>query len=276
MKKLIIIISLFISSCNTKDNTNPPIVKVFDDILYKNEISSHIPNNSSKDDSILMAETYIRNWISKKLLLNKALKNLAPNSEIEKKVEDYRTSLLIYNYKQKQIQEHKKFEITDEEIENYYKLHSNNFTLATPLVKASIVILQKNAPNLDDVREWIHSDKPEDHDKLLEYCYSKAIKYDNFNNKWIEAKSLVNLIPGDIRVIENEIKNLKYIEKEDGNNLYFVVIHNIKMEQTTPPIEYVKNEIKMILKNKKQLNFENELEKRINIEGRKKKYVKMY
>ena len=48
------------------------------------------------------------------------------------------------------------------------------------------------------------------------------------------------------------------------------------MKQTLAPLDYVRDEITLILKNKKKLQFENDLEKQINEEGVRKKYVKIY
>ena len=50
----------------------------------------------------------------------------------------------------------------------------------------------------------------------------------------------------------------------------------MRHEQTLAPLAYVRDEITLILKNKKKLQFENDLEKQINEEGVRKKYVKIY
>ena len=50
----------------------------------------------------------------------------------------------------------------------------------------------------------------------------------------------------------------------------------MRKDQTIAPLEYVREEIILILKNKKKLQFESELEKQINQEGIRKNYVKIY
>ena len=104
----------------------------------------------------------------------------------------------------------------------------------------------------------------------------QAKKYDKFNNKWIEVKYILNLIPGDFNTLEKEILVVKNIEKEDDDNYYFLKIKEMRHEQTLAPLDYVRDEITLILKNKKKLQFENDLEKQINEEGVRKKYVKIY
>lgn len=268
---------LFFLSCKRDKNTEQPIAQVFESSLYLSEISDFIPRGTSREDSIIMSRNYIKNWVTQKLLLHKAIENLSgEEARIQKQVEDYRTSLLIHRYKQKMIEQRLMEEISDTEIESYYQEHKNNFVLVTPIVKSVFFILPKNAPNLKEVKKWFKSDKEEDQESLEDYCLTHARKYDKFENKWIEAKYLLNLVPGDFSNLEQAILTQKNIEREDDDSYYFLKINDLRIDQTIAPIEYVREEIIMILKNKKKLQFENELEKQINQEGLRKKYVKIY
>ncbi len=273
----VIAIFIFLSSCRQVKNTELPIAQVFESTLYRNEISEFIPQGTSQEDSLLMAQSYIRNWVTQKLLLHKAIENLSgEEAGIRKQVEDYRTSLLIHNYKQKLIAQRLMEDIREEDIEKYYNQHENNFVLATPIVKAVFFILPKTAPNLKEVKKWFKSEKAADQESLEDYCLTNARKYDKFQNKWIEAKYLLNLIPGEFNSLEHDILNKTDIEKEDEENYYFLKIKEMKKDQTIAPLEYVREEIILILKNKKKLQFESELEKQINQEGIRKNYVKIY
>ena len=240
------------------------MAQVFESTLSRSEIIDFIPNGTSSEDSLLMAQNYIRNWVTQKLLLHKAIENLS-NEEmnIQKQVEDYRTSLLIYQYKQKLIAQRLMDEISEEDIETYYNKNEKNFILPTPIIKAVFFILPKNAPNLKEVKKWFKSDKANDQESLEDYCLTHAKKYDKFNNKWIEVKYILNLIPGDFNTLEKEILVVKNIEKEDDDNYYFLKINEMRHEQTLAPLDYVRDEITLILKNKKKLQFENDLEKQI-------------
>ncbi len=111
---------------------------------------------------------------------------------------------------------------------------------------------------------------------MEDYCLTHARKYDKFQNKWIEAKYLLNLIPGDYTILRKNILTQKDIQEEDKENYYFLKIKEIRNTQTIAPWEYVREEITLILKNKKKLQFESELEKQINQEGIRKNYVKIY
>lgn len=254
-----------------------PVAKVFDATLMRSEVVSFIPSGSTSEDSILMSQNYIRNWITKQLLLHKASENLSEEEKnIQKEVEDYRTSLLIHLYKQKLISQKLMGEIGEKEIEDYYEQNKYNFILSTPVVKAIFFILPKSASNLDKVRKWYKSDQAKDMENLEEYCITNAKVYDDFAGKWVELKYILRLLPGEVANLEKQLQYQKNIEKEDDENYYFLKIKEICPEQTIAPLGYVRDEIILILKNKKKLNFENELERQINEEGMRKNYVKIY
>ena len=89
-------------------------------------------------------------------------------------------------------------------------------------------------------------------------------------------KFLFNLVPGDVTKLENELRQNQKIIKEDDENYYFLKITEVYKEQNVAPLDYVRDEITLILKNKKKIEFESELEKQINEEAVRKKHVKIY
>ncbi len=269
---------IFLWGCKQTGYTGDvPIAKVFDTELMRSEVAAFIPSGVSPEDSILMAQNYIRNWVTRHLLLRKAQENLADDEKnIQKQVEEYRISLLIHQYKQKLIDQKLLSNIKESSIEQYYTENRDNFILNTPIAKALFLILPRSASNIGEVRKWFKSDKPEDWTKLEEYSLTNARKFDNFDDKWIEIKFLLNMIPENFTTLENELTSKSYVEKEDGENFYFLRIQELCREQTIAPLEYVREKIVLILKNKEKLHFESELDKNINEEAKAKNYVKIY
>ena len=185
---IIFFFSLLFSCTFHKLKDDIPVAKVFDSELRYSEVAAFIPSGTSPEDSILMSQNYIRNWITKKLLLHKAIENLSEQEKnIHKQVEDYRTSLLIHKYKQKLIAQKLQAEIREQDIENYYETNKQNFILTTPVVKAVFFIIPKSASNIKEVKKWYKSEDAKDLEKLEEYCITNAKKYDDFGQKWIES-----------------------------------------------------------------------------------------
>ncbi len=224
-----------------------------------------------------MAQSYVRNWITRELLLHKATQNLNDEEKnIRKQVEDYSSSILIHKYKEKLISQKLSREVSEREIAQYYDANKFNFILNTPVVRALFVVIPKSVPNIDNPRKWFRSKEAKDQEALEEYCITSARKYDNFNDQWIELRNLLNLLPITSAEWESKYKNKEYIEIEDDENYYFLKINEIRQEHETAPLGYVQKEIEILLLNKRKISFEENLEKDINAEGIRKDYVKIY
>jgi hypothetical protein len=259
---LLIVILIFALSCKNKSVVEEkPLARVHNKFLYKSEMKSLFNSTISKEDSIVVARNYINDWIKKQLLVQKAELNLNEESkDIEKQIEDYRSSLLIFKYKQELIKQKLDTVITSEEIENYYNEYSGNFILNFNIVKALYLKISKEAPEIDKIKRWYKSTDAEDLSRLEDYCYQYATKYDDFNNSWIPFNNLLIEIPTNIGDQERYLKYNTYIETEDDLYYYFVKINEFSLKSTIQPLEYAKSKIKSILLNKRKFTFLEELE----------------
>ena len=250
---LLLVIFAFSCSKNNNEIEDIPLARVHNKFLYESDIKSLFNSNISKEDSIVVAKNYINDWIKKQLLMQKAELNLNEESkDIEKQIEDYRSSLLIFRYKQELIKQKLDTIITNQEIENYYNEYSGNFILNHNIVKALFLKISKEAPENDKVKRWYKSNDPENLSRLEDYCYQYATKFDDFDNRWIPFNDQ-----------ERYLRYNKYIETEDDLFYYFVKINEYGLKSTVQPLEYAQLKIKSILLNKRKFTFIDELENTI-------------
>lgn len=259
---IIVIFILAFSSCKNKTVVEEkPLARVHNKFLYESDLKSLFNSNISKEDSIAIARNYINDWIKKQLLVQKAELNLNEQSkDIEKQIEDYRSSLLIFKYKQELIKQKLDTVVTSQEIEDYYNEYSGNFILNYNIVKALYLKISKDAPEIDKVKRWYKSTDDEDLSRLEDYCYQYATKFDEFENNWLPFNNLLTEIPTNIDDQERYLKYNKYIETEDDLFYYFVKINDYSLKSTIQPLEYAKSKIKSILLNKRKFTFLEELE----------------
>lgn len=268
----------FLTACNENfEEQESPVAKVLDKYLLLSEVKSIIPAGTPSADSAILAQSYVRNWITKELLLHKANQNLSDEEKnIRKQVEDYSSSILIHKYKEKLVSQKLDRKVSEDEIARYYNNNKFNFILNTPVVRALFIVLPKSAINIDNVRKWFRSKEAKDQSALEEYCITSAKKYDDFNDQWIPLRDILNLLPITSADWTSKYKNKELIETEDEENYYFLKIHETRQEHETAPLGYVKKEIEILLLNKRKIAFEENLEKDINSEGIRKDYVKIY
>ena len=91
---------LFFVSCKNDflQFLNKPVVQIGDKALFEEDLNFLFYDGISQDDSILVRNNYIENWIKEMLLYEKAINNIKNRDEIEELIEKYRRALMIYEY----------------------------------------------------------------------------------------------------------------------------------------------------------------------------------
>ena len=257
--------------------TEKPVARVLDHYLYKSDMAGFIPAGIKGADSIAMVRDFKERWIRNQLLLNKAELNLTDEEKnVEQKIENYRSSLLIYAYEQSYIRQHLDTVVTDTEIENFYKENQSNFILNGALMKGVFIKIPVKAPEAYKVRQWYRSDNPENIKSLEGYCFKHATVYDHFNDGWVKLNEVLPMIPAVPGNSEAAILSRKYIETRDAEFLYFLNAKEIAPSGNVSPLEIVKNDIESIILNKRKINLINELESNIYSDAQNRDHFTIY
>src|SRR5688572_2530938 len=104
------------------DASRQVVARVNNTYLYKDELGGIVTDVIAKEDSITRVEAYIDSWVRKQLLIQEASKKININeAELERKILDYRYSLIAYEYQSQFVKQHLDTVIAPAEIEEYYK-----------------------------------------------------------------------------------------------------------------------------------------------------------
>jgi hypothetical protein len=82
---LLAILLLSLSSCQLFNQEQKPesVARVGKSYLYKSDLLNLVPAGTSKQDSILMVQSYIDRWATQKLLIEAAERNLSESKQKE-------------------------------------------------------------------------------------------------------------------------------------------------------------------------------------------------
>lgn len=262
---LFLFIGLLIS-CTRNGNTidDPTLARVYEKYLYQSDLANIIPAGLSPEDSVLIMKDHVDKWIHNQLLLYQADLNLTEEDKnVEQQIEDYRTSLLIFKYEQGFIKQKLDTLIAHEEIEEYYNNYSSNFILNNHLLKGLFISVPRSAPELWRIRRWYRSDDAENLTKLESYCFEHASDYKYFEDNWIYLSDILKEMPKIYIRPENLLRYRKNFEVKDTNNYYFLKISDYRLESSVAPLEFIEDDIKSILLNKRKIQLIQELESNI-------------
>jgi hypothetical protein len=276
---LLIGLAIIIPGCNKApvNKNEKPLARVYDNYLYRSDLSAVIPAGISSADSASVAKDFIEKWVRSQLLLNKAENNLTDDEKnIDLQIENYRSSLLIYAYQQSYLLQKLDTVVNDKEIEDYYKANQSNFILGEPLMKGLFIKLPVNAPEIYKLRQWYRSDDTENIKRLEGYCYNHATVYDHFNESWVNLNEVLRMMPSNGVSYITAIQYRKYLEAKDSNYYYFLRVIDIAPEGTVSPFELVKNDIHYIILNKRKVKLINELEASIFSDAQNHEYFTIY
>ena len=255
-----------------------PVARVNNTFLYKDELAGIVSNGTSKEDSVSRIQSYVNSWIRKQLLIQEATRKIDINeAAVERKILDYRYSIIAYEYQNSYIKKNLDTVVSNQAIEAYYKDNVDNFILKQNIVKAAYIKVPKSAPRTQRIKELILSEKESDRNELKSYCLSFSSAYHLSDTSWIAFEELVRNSP--MIEIPNKIEFLKsnpYYESADDNFLYFLKVGEYRISDNISPLEFVRDEIRNIILNKRKVELAKRLEDEVYSKAEGKKEFEVY
>lgn len=275
-----VIFGLLLFSCSTEYEAvddKKPVARVFEDYLYQEDLNEVIQQPIEEADSIILAESYIDQWVKSRLILKKAELNLSSEQKnFDNRLEDYRQKLIIYSYRQKFIEQKLDTNVVQADIVRYYNENMQGFLLNRNVVKAVFVKIPLTTPNLYRARTYIRSSEAIDSVNLNEFASQFADAYDNFNDKWHDANKILAKLPIAVSNTEHFLRNTRTIDTRDTAFQYLVRFYDYKLLGEPEPIYFVENKIKQILLTKRKQTMIQELEKGIYEDAIKHRTIQFY
>ncbi len=260
----VIIILLYACEGFNNGNENLPVAKVYNKYLYKSELAKQMGNlgqGMSGEDSVELARSYIDRWLRQQLMLHQAEMNLTEEEkEVSMELEDYRAKLLIYKYQQRWINKNLDTVIDSSAVKDYYNTYSSNFKLDNSIIKGLYIKLSKVSPDINRVNYWIRSDSEDAGRELIDYSRDYAAELRVMDKSWVPLHEILSQFNQSIDDPENFLRYRNYFHAEDEQYHYYIKIDDYKLKGEVAPLDYVKDNIKLILLNKRKIRQINELE----------------
>jgi len=257
---LLLFIVTGLHSCNIVKKNEPakkPVARAFDAYLYQADIEGIVPKGSRPADSLKIVNEYIARWMQQQVVVHQAINNLDPKQiDFSRQMEDYKNSLIIYEYEKELIKEKLDTNIAEKEIEDYYNQNKKDFQLKNDIVKIIYVKVPKKTPNQDKLKGWINSTDIKDKEKLATFCNQNAANYFLNDNAWLMFDDVLKEIP--IQTYNQDIflqnNNNHIIQIADTDYTYYMGIKGYMIKNSLSPLSFEKENIKKILLNKRKMD----------------------
>ena len=244
----------------TQQSNENVLARVFDDYLYESDLKEIVPEGTNVKDSIAIVRNYVNSWITEKLELSKAHRNLLEEDmQFEKQLEEYRNSLIIYQYESKLVSQTLDTTVGDSEIEEYYNKNIENFQLKDNIVKAYYARFKQDNPNIPKIRKFFYSSKPDARDSLEVYIEKYSNLYFLDDETWILFDDLLKFVPIETYNEEAYLQNHRKIELKVDPHVYLVGITDFKIKESVSPLSFEQGKIRQIIINKRKLEIINRM-----------------
>jgi hypothetical protein len=269
---------MFFISCSLpfSQKNDEEIARVGKKILYRPDLTDLIPAGTNEKDSISITTKYVEDWVLQQLILRKAELNLpAQEKDFRKQLEDYRNSLIIYQYESYLIRQNLDTNVTDREIEDYYETNKQNFELKDNIVQVNFVILKNKKLPSFPVKNYLNSANPDDKDRLENFCKKSAFNY-FLEDQWIRFDDLLKIIPIETYNQQAFLENNRYFELQDSAYRYFVRFYDFKIKESISPLSFERETIRNIIINKRKLEIIEKMRRKIFEDGLKNNDFEIY
>ena len=241
------------------------------------EVKKLIPKTLSSQDSLMMAESYVKKWVKNALIYDLANKHLEDEKEeIDRLVDAYRQSLMSHKYEEKLVEERLSAEISDKEISDYYETNKESFLLEEDIVKGLFLKVPSDAPGLSDLKKWCNSGGDELIEKIEKYSLQNAVIYDYFYDRWMSGEEIAENMPVKKSEFNRMLKTDKLIEVSDSAYCYLLKVKEVEFKGNRAPFDYASAQIKEILLSQRKSEFLRSFEEEIYNEAIRKGNVKFH
>lgn len=276
---LIVPIGFF--SCKEKstgsiDAEQQPVATVKNKTLYRADVDAVIPVGATGEDSIAIAQEFIKMWISNELMYDKAKQNITNRAEIDELIENYKRSLIVNTYQEQLLREHLSKNIPENDLKAYFDQNPDKFNLDESIIKGLYLKVPANSPQLKNFQKWYTQPTDAAVENIEKNTLQNAVGYEYFYDKWIPLDDVMDNIPTVISDNEQFLRTNKNFQMQDSSFVYLLNIKEYKLKGTPAPYDYVKDRLKDIFLEWKKVEYLDQIRKDLYDKAVSDDEIKLY
>lgn len=252
------------------------VAEVYGHELTRAEVEAVVPEGLAPEDSAVIADNYVNQWIQQMVVLEQARRKV--NKDFSEELQNYKNSLLTYEYEQQVVGEVLDTHVTEKELGEYYNANQQCFTLQTSIVRAVYVKFPKGSPSVAQVKKLMSraslTDKDMDQIQREAALHGEDYSFDMDN--WIPFYKLQSQVPIITYNEELYLKNNRNIVIEDSSSVYVVRILEYKLDEEMSPLSFERENIREMILNERRLDIIKDKQRDLLQEAKDKGKIKKY
>ncbi|MCQ2284040.1 MAG: hypothetical protein MJZ57_03965 [Bacteroidales bacterium] len=255
MKRLLLLISVILCLASCHKPKDKVVAQVYYHKLYLSELQDNMPTGLSSEDSTILAQHYIDNWIKEQLILHEAEQKLSLREKnFDKQLEEYRNNLLVNAYYDKLVSDTSVFKVSEKEMEEFTKTFDKRYAVDKEIVKLNYVKLTQGSSLIEPVKAILFDEAQRVENKpKLEKMLGDSVEYLVDDETWLYLEDIQNEVSFSIR--SDVADHHQYIEKDAGGYHYLMVILDYKNKRSVNETNEEQAAARMMLLNQRRAQF---------------------
>lgn len=271
----LLLISVLIAGCQrfAQQQKEGAIVEIEGTCLYEHDIAE-VTQGLTAEDSIQVAEQFIRQWATEILVYQKAKRHV--DADIEQQVENYRHALYVNAYNERLVNNRMSKEIADTMIQQKYEQYKDRFILKENIVKGLLLVVPNGAPEMNKLCKWMEKPNEKNIEQIEKYAYQYASGYELFTDKWITTNQLLKWMPFEKDQFMEQLGQKHQLQLSDSTSTFILQITSLVKAGESMPLDYATPQIEKLIMSTRQVEFLNEQYNEIYEDALRFKKVKRY
>lgn len=254
-------VGLLFSGCSkhSGDNlTDYVLLAHGDSVLLLNDVTSRIPVGISSVDSAELFKKIVSGWVEDMVLTDMAKSKLPDYNEIQRMADDYRNRLIVMSYL-KMMRGNGDFQVSESKIREFYDSHKEEMLTERPLVKGLLLKVPENLSGLSEIKRCLFTATGESLDELERKWATDAVRYDYFENTWVDWQVIAEQIPYRFFDPDAFLASTKNFETTSAGSVYLLHISDYLPTGSEMPYEFSSSRIRALLEKAKMKKYEEDL-----------------
>ena len=252
-------------SCHLFENKEevPDALELDGYYLLKSDILQLLPENYTKEDSLRIVDSYVKNWMLNTALYENALNNIPEQrqEQLDELVDRYKIELYTQEYLKELTIQNLDTSISKASIKRYYSDKSEEFRLNEDLMQLIYVKVDPVYGDLSDLKKMLTKRDSISRVQLdsIKLAFKDYILNDSL---WLKKSTVFEKIdPINASNEQDYIVRKKFSQFKDGTGIYMMYVSDVLERGAIAPLSFIEPSIRQIILNRKKLEFKKELEK---------------
>lgn len=269
---------LLVSACSNNRGRSADdriLAQVYNKSLYLSDMDGMLPEGIAAEDSALIIDQYVKNWLRETAMLHEAEKNVPKGLDIDGLVADYRASLLKHNYEKVLVEKLLDSTVTQTELQDFYEKNKDQYKLETPIIRCRFIKAPRTAPRLDDVEKWWEGKSSRDQQMLGAWCAANATMHYLQDSTWYKVVDIAAYMPQGTLTIDNVAAKRSFTLRDD-DFVYFFEVKNLVSRPEIAPLTYIESQARKVILHKRKTQLLEEMKDRLYEEAMRNSKVTVY